>query len=400
MIHTANTNRLIRVSGIVRLASRVRQALALPQSAAQIAAMRASVQSQLEQLAEYFATEGVSSDDLPLPSQRALQFLQAVPWDQAAERATAGPGTRAVPTLRAPALSAYAKRMQRILAEPSTAGSIDALRKSLQTNLSQFDAALRSAGQTPDALKKNARSDLAWVSLLASEDFLEKYLSAVTTATAIFQRIAPAAGCRLPVRVHFVPLAGIFRFRSSPRGTAVMLPMGMIAFDAADFEDLAAFSLGRDRARRQSVLQRIEAVPYQHLQARFDLLSGNVGQHLGAFHDLNASFDRVNSRYFDGSMPRPRLTWGSAFTTRKLGHYQRTNDTVQISASMDQQHVPQLALDFLMYHELLHKKHQTKWKAGRGYAHTPAFRQDERQFEGYEEAEKMLHEIARGATID
>jgi hypothetical protein len=179
-----------------------------------------------------------------------------------------------------------------------------------------------------------------------------------------------------------------------------MLPMGMIAFDAPDFEDLAAFSLGRDRARRQSVLQRIEREPYRQMQARFDLLSGNVGQQLGAFHDLNASFDRVNSRYFDGNMPRPRLTWGSAFTIRKLGHYQRTNDTVQISASMDQQHVPQLALDFLMYHELLHKKHQTKWKQGRGYAHTPAFRHDEQNFEGYEQAEKMLHEIARGATID
>jgi hypothetical protein len=37
-------------------------------------------------------------------------------------------------------------------------------------------------------------------------------------------------------------------------------------------------------------------------------------------------------------------------------------------------------LDYVMYHELLHKKHSFNVKNGRHQAHTTAFRNDERRF--------------------
>jgi hypothetical protein len=390
----------IRISGLVRLANQVRQATAHPPSAGQIAQLRQSVESQIAQLGEYLASEGVSEKSLAQPSQRALRFLRSLPWDRIEQSAASEVGGRPGRTLRAPALAAYTKRMQRLLADPSTAGSIEFIRTSLQNNLTQLDGALRTAGGTPAALTKNARLDFGWVSLLASEDYIEKYLSAVTVATPIFERFALVARCRLPIRIHFVPNPGIFRFRSSPLGTVVKLPIGMIAFDAGGFEDIAALSLGHQSSRRQPVIQRMDTEEFQTVRARFDALSGNVGQQRGAFHNLNQSFDRVNARYFDGKMPRPRLTWGSVFTRSKLGHYEGVSDTVQISASLDQGNVPELAMDFLMYHELLHKKHRTEWRSGRGYVHTPAFKEDERRFEGWEQAEKMLEQVARRGAID
>lgn len=393
--------KLVRISGLVRLANHVRQTLAHPAAAEQVARVRESVESQLADLGEYLASQGVSENSLATPSLRALRFLKSVPWDQVPrDQANLSSAAGPAATLRAPALSAYARRLQRLLADPSMAGSVEAIGRTLQTNLDQFSRSLETAGATPAALTKNARLDFAWLSLLASENDLERYRSAVMTATPIFQRVAPDAHCRLPVRIHFPPMPGIFRFRSSSHGTTVMLPVAMIAFDAAGFEDVAALSLGRDRARRQAVVQRMEAEPFQAVRARFDALSGNVGQQRGAFHNLNESFDRVNARYFDGKMPRPRLTWGSVFTRSKLGHYEAVTDTVLISASLDQRNVPELAMDFLMYHELLHKKHRTQWSRGRGYVHTPAFKTDERRFEGWERAEKMLEQVARGRVID
>jgi hypothetical protein len=67
-----------------------------------------------------------------------------------------------------------------------------------------------------------------------------------------------------------------------------------------------------------------------------------------------------------------------------------------ISSTLDQAKVPEFVVDFLMYHELLHKKHGIRWSAGgRGYAHTAAFYSDEKRFEGFERAEKWLEKLAR-----
>jgi hypothetical protein len=48
-----------------------------------------------------------------------------------------------------------------------------------------------------------------------------------------------------------------------------------------------------------------------------------------------------------------------------------------------------------MYHELLHKVMGSKVVNGRRYAHTPAFREAERAFPRYEEAEAFLKATAR-----
>jgi predicted metal-dependent hydrolase len=65
-----------------------------------------------------------------------------------------------------------------------------------------------------------------------------------------------------------------------------------------------------------------------------------------------------------------------------------------ISVTLDAASVPASLVDFVMYHELLHKKHGSLIVNGRRLAHSPAFRADERQFAGYEEAERLLRELA------
>jgi hypothetical protein len=66
-----------------------------------------------------------------------------------------------------------------------------------------------------------------------------------------------------------------------------------------------------------------------------------------------------------------------------------------VSRTLDQAQVPEFVVDFLMYHELLHKQHGIHWVNGRGLAHTRAFYADERRFERFEEAEEWLKKLAR-----
>jgi predicted metal-dependent hydrolase len=78
-----------------------------------------------------------------------------------------------------------------------------------------------------------------------------------------------------------------------------------------------------------------------------------------------------------------------------MGHYDFFRDLVMLSVTLDDPDVPDFVVDFVMYHELLHKVMGSKVVNGRRYAHTPAFREAERAFPRYEEAEAFLKATAR-----
>jgi hypothetical protein len=115
----------------------------------------------------------------------------------------------------------------------------------------------------------------------------------------------------------------------------------------------------------------------------------------GRVHSLDASFDRVNATYFGGALPKPVLVWNQRLTARIFGHYQPTRDRVMLSVSLDDATVPASVVDFVMYHELLHKKHGVPMVNGRRIAHSPAFRAEERRFKDYAEAQRQLENLAR-----
>lgn len=87
-------------------------------------------------------------------------------------------------------------------------------------------------------------------------------------------------------------------------------------------------------------------------------------------------FDHVNGLLFDGMLSMPTLEWGS-FSTTKLGSYEYATDTVRLSTALrDDEDM----LDYVLYHELLHKKHKFTCTGGRTHHHTAAFRKDEAKF--------------------
>lgn len=113
-----------------------------------------------------------------------------------------------------------------------------------------------------------------------------------------------------------------------------------------------------------------------------------------ADEELKASFDKINATYFDNYMLAPNIVWGGD-SRQRLGHYNFSDDTITMSTSM--QGAGEF-LDYVMYHELLHKKHKFEHKNGRTRSHTPAFRADERKFvmSNGEEPEKALTRYLHG----
>jgi len=103
--------------------------------------------------------------------------------------------------------------------------------------------------------------------------------------------------------------------------------------------------------------------------------------------ELEKSFDRINERFFNGMMEKPNLIFASE-SFRKLGSYEYGTNSIYISTIF--KNLPpdeQKHLDYVVYHELLHKKHTFNVKNGRHQAHTTVFRNDEKKFGEHAEEE-------------
>jgi len=106
---------------------------------------------------------------------------------------------------------------------------------------------------------------------------------------------------------------------------------------------------------------------------------------------LEESFNRINAKYFNELMEIPNLQWGKNSTTQ-LGLYNYHNDTVTIS-SIFKKHMD--IVDYILYHELLHKQEKFKSKNGRSHHHTPRFRKLEKEYEDYKLMEGRITKIVR-----
>jgi hypothetical protein len=195
--------------------------------------------------------------------------------------------------------------------------------------------------------------------------------------------------------VAFRPMRAVTRAEVREGAVRVWVQAPLAAASGDELMAVAAMVAG-DGPARQRVHEAMLATPYQSALAGIEDLGGAVARTRGAVHDLESSFRRVNASFFGGRMERPTISWSRADTRRMFGHYEFVSDSLVVSSSLDRGDVPEFVVDFIVYHELLHKKHGLRWSGSRAHAHTPEFRRDERRFPGMAEAERVLRRIAAG----
>jgi hypothetical protein len=110
----------------------------------------------------------------------------------------------------------------------------------------------------------------------------------------------------------------------------------------------------------------------------------------GEAYDLQIIFEELNFKYFDGLMAQPQLGWSVRPSRTTLGHYDPSHHAIVLSSLMDTKECPDILVNFVMFHEMLHLRYPTEHKGARRCVHTQQFKQAERQFDGWEEAKKAL----------
>jgi hypothetical protein len=113
----------------------------------------------------------------------------------------------------------------------------------------------------------------------------------------------------------------------------------------------------------------------------------------GDFYDLVELFEHINLHYFNGLMARPDLRWSARPSRTTLGHYDPSHHMIVLSKALDQPHVARLAVEYVMFHEMLHLRYPVEHRGARRCVHTPEFKQAEKQFIGLKEAKEHLKRI-------
>ena len=107
----------------------------------------------------------------------------------------------------------------------------------------------------------------------------------------------------------------------------------------------------------------------------------------------------MNERYFLGTVQIPNLAFGQR-SFKKLGSYTYGSDTITMSTIFkDIDEKDQELLDYVMFHEMLHKVHKFRSKNGRSFHHTPIFKHAEQQFDNYQGMESRLSSFVRKKRV-
>lgn len=113
----------------------------------------------------------------------------------------------------------------------------------------------------------------------------------------------------------------------------------------------------------------------------------------GRYYNLDEVFDTLNFRFFGGLLGRPELTWSENLARRSLGHYDAAHNTIVVSRVFDRPSSPRYAVEYLLYHEMLHLKHPVRMRGLRRCVHSAAFKDDERQFPQLKEAMAFIKRL-------
>ena len=113
----------------------------------------------------------------------------------------------------------------------------------------------------------------------------------------------------------------------------------------------------------------------------------------GAAHNLDPMFVSLNAQYFEGRLRRPRLGWSKRPWRSQFGCYDHSLDQIVMNQRLDRAEIPAYAVEFILYHEMLHVKHPLRAAACGLQAHSPEFRAEEKRFADYVRARKFLDHL-------
>lgn len=388
---------MVRIKGLVGVFNRVRTQLQAGLQPAEVEPFRQQVRAVVADVEEICRRHKTKPEQLPGPSRLAYLFLKELnldnlPVNQTEEPAAAKPSfkIRNVVKIGDQLAERIWQTLGALLASPAARAE---LVQDMGSHAASIERLCLQHGQTPSAMEAPSRQVYCWLKFLCVEENLASHLDALEYARQATSEQGLRSG--QSIHVHLICLNAIWRTRQYRNAVLLRVNEGFQKADESVWRAVLGNALSPRNQANDRLVQEF-ALSDDFSEALFELESfaAVTTQPRGREHDLDESFARVNAAYFEGQISKPALVWNRTLTASKFGHYQPSRDTLMISVSLDDARVPAFVIDFVMYHELLHKKHGVMIVNGRRLSHSLVFREDERRFAEYAGAENMLKELA------
>jgi hypothetical protein len=251
---------------------------------------------------------------------------------------------------------------------------------------------------SPADLAIRSRRAYQWLKFLSDQANLEDHLQALIRIDRLLPNLPK--GCQKGtshLSLSFYHISPLYKYQK--RGNIILATIQECFIIAPDqvLRAILMNTLCSPKEDTNGLIREFASDPtFQEKREDLEYLAIPPGSYSsGKVHDLQISFNRVNNRYFNGCITQPHLRWSKGFTRRKFGDFQGDINTITISRSLDRPQIPIYVLDYVMYHELLHKKLGAKQVNSRRYTHTPEFRKAERKFDRFKDAQKILSSLSR-----
>jgi len=393
---------VLQIRGLVREFDRVRSQLRDGIPPEEVDVFRKRVIAVVHLVEDMCRRHATSPDRLPLPSRAAYRFLKDLDLTNL-PLAPSG-STTSAQTIRLRNILAVERHLAEkmwvqlpLLLESSRAAA--QVKSEIARNASTIEAMCSRSGVGTWMLQLPSRRVYCWLKFLADQDNLDLHLHALQRARGALADVEPQVIS--PSRLLLIHMQALWSRQPHTTLLLVKASEGFVGAGEAVWGALlrgAAATPGR--ADDELVREFVHSDDFSEILVEIEGFAEPPAESKrGRVHSLDDSFDRVNHAYFADSIPRPLLKWNRILTGRKFGHYRQSRDTVMLSVSLDDGRVPSYVVDFVMYHELLHKKHGALLVNGRRLVHTPAFRAEERLFTNYEDAQRHLDALAQGGGL-
>ena len=251
---------------------------------------------------------------------------------------------------------------------------------------------------SPADLAIRSRRAYQWFKFLSDQANLDDHIQALVRIDQLLPTLPNS--CQIEsnqLDLSFFHISPLYKYQK--RGDIILITIQECFIFATDqvLRAILINTLYSPKEGTNGLIREFASDPiYQEKRENLEYLAIPPGSYsAGEIHDLQDSFNRVNNRYFNGCITKPHLRWSNGFTRRKFGDFQGDINTITISRSLDHPQIPIYVLDYVMYHELLHKKLGAKQVNRRRYTHTPEFREAEKKFARIKDARKILSSLSR-----
>ncbi|MBW4685354.1 MAG: SprT-like domain-containing protein [Komarekiella atlantica HA4396-MV6] len=250
---------------------------------------------------------------------------------------------------------------------------------------------------TPANLTRSSRKIYSWMKFLTDERNLKLHLTSTFRMQQISKEILSKYGQKsIQLMIEFTNLELLYKVKKSSGVVNIIINEGFINASDEVLQALVKSTLfGKSQDNTRLIRSFANSEEYSDVLLELDLIAEVSAENpQGNFYNLNELFDKLNREYFAANLAKPRLAWSQINTYRKFGHYEPAKDRVVISLTLDDANIPEFVIEFVLYHELLHKYHGAKWVQDRKIFHTKDFRVSESKFKFYQEALRWLDKLA------